>query len=141
MGGRCALPLTSHYITMHDRDTPCTCRHSYYALRFLDIRKYRVIMANNQAESTKNFASYTIPEGLDVQCNAYCRLCTVGLRRTKRHCSSQFREYVATNYRPKRRVLGRVSVYSRYSILLSSVQTGPMHADSEWLCIGTKIKS
>ena len=87
MGGRCALPLTSHYITMHDRDTPCTCRHSYYALRFLDIRKYRVIMANNQAESTKNFASYTIPEGLDVQCNAHCRLCTVGLRRTK-----QFRE-------------------------------------------------
>ena len=68
---------------------------------------------------------------LDVQCNAHCRLCTVGLRRTKRHCSSQFREYVATNYRPKRRVLGRVSVYSRYSILLSSVQTGPMHADSE----------
>ena len=41
---------------------------------------------------------------LDVQCNAHCRLCTVGLRRTKRHCSSQFREYVATNYRPKRRV-------------------------------------
>ena len=78
---------------------------------------------------------------LDVQCNAHCRLCTVGLRRTKRHCSSQFREYVATNYRPKRRVLGRVSVYSRYNILLSSVQTGPMHADSEWLCIGTKIKS
>ena len=78
---------------------------------------------------------------LDVQCNAHFRLCTVGLRRTKRHCSSQFREYVATNYRPKRRVLGRVSVYSRYSILLSSVQTGPMHADSEWLCIGTKIKS
>ena len=75
---------------------------------------------------------------LDVQCNAHCRLCTVGLRRTKRHCSSQFREYVATNYRPKRRVLGRVSVYSRYNILLSSVQTGPMHADSEWLCIGTK---
>ena len=31
---------------------------------------------------------------LDVQCNAHCRLCTVGLRRTKRHCSSQFREYV-----------------------------------------------
>ena len=59
---------------------------------------------------------------LDIQCNAHCRLCTVGLRRTKRHCSSQFREYVATNYRPKRRVLGRVSVYSRYSILLSSVQ-------------------
>ena len=29
---------------------------------------------------------------LDVQCNAHCRLCTVGL--TKRHCSSQFREYV-----------------------------------------------
>ena len=55
-----------------------------------------MIMANNQAESTKNFASYTIPEGLDVQCNAHCRLCTVGLRRTKRHCSSQFREYVAT---------------------------------------------
>ena len=78
---------------------------------------------------------------LDVQCNAHCRLCTVGLRRTKRHCSSQFREYVATNYRSKRRILGRVSVYSRYSILLSSVQTGPMHADSEWLCIGTKIKS
>ena len=75
---------------------------------------------------------------LDIQCNAHCRLCTVELRCTKRHCSSQFREYVATNYRPKRQVFGRVSVYSRYSILLSSVQTGPMHADSEWLCIGTK---
>ena len=31
---------------------------------------------------------------LDVQCNAHFRLCTVGLRRTKRHCSSQFREYI-----------------------------------------------
>ena len=26
---------------------------------------------------------------LDIQCNAHCRLCTVGLRCIKRHCSSQ----------------------------------------------------
>ena len=41
---------------------------------------------------------------LDVQCNAHCRLCTVGLRRTKRQVS---------RYRPPcARV--RISVYSRY---------------------------
>ena len=120
------------------------CRHSYYALRFLDIRKDRVINGQESSRVDEELRLLHNPRRarcLDVQCNAHCRLCTVGLRRTKRHCSSQFREYVATNYRPKRRILGRVSVYSRYSILLSSVQTGPMHADSEWLCIGTKIKS
>ena len=122
-------------------------RHSVYvcyALRFLDIRKNRVIMAKESSrvdEELRLLHNHRRARCLDVQCNAHCRLCTVGLRRTKRHCSSQFREYVATNYRPKRRVLGRVSVYSRYGILLSSVQTGPMHAESEWLCIGTKIKS
>ena len=116
------------FLDIHHYAWPRHSVYVYYALRFLDIRKNRVRVD----EELRLLHNHRRARCLDVQCNAHCRLCTVGLRRTKRHCSSQFREYVATNYRPKRRILGRVSVYSRYSILLSSVQTGPMHADSEW---------
>ena len=143
MGGRCALPLMSHYITMR------ICMTATLRVRVLcsPFPRYTEKPCDNGQESSRVDEELRLLHNhrrarcLNIQCNTHCRLCTVGLRRTKRHCSSQFREYVATNYRPKRRVLGRVNVYSRYSILLSSVQTDPMHADSEWLCIGTKIKS
>ena len=79
---------------------------------------------------------------LDVQCNAHFRLCTVGLRRTKRHCSSQFREYVATNYRPKTSLefSGELPVYSRYTYI-SSAAYKPVNARRQRMDCLVKIKS
>ena len=142
-----ASPRHSVYVSVCSPFPRYTCtmqwpRHSVYVYQcisvFLDTWKNRVRVD----EELRQLHNHRRARCLDDQCNAHCRLCTVGLRRTKRHCSSQFREYVATNYRPKRRILGRVSVYKTHSTT-SQQRAIPVQctADSEWLCIGTKIKS
>ena len=125
------------------RDTPCTCNalrfprysslcmiviaHSrvvYYALPF---PRYTEKPCDNGQESSRVDEELRL---LHKHRRAVVSMSSVmhivgsvrlGLRPTKRHCSSQFREYVATNYRPRGKVLGRVSVYSIICILLSSV--------------------
>ena len=119
-----------------------------------------MIMAKNQAESTKNFTSYTMAtnsEGLLSRCTNTSVMHILGILycdtkdsplwsviRTKRHCSSQFREYVATNYRPKSpSASSRAELVSIADIVYFYTAYKPVQcsSDSEWLCIGTKIKS
>ena len=109
----------------------CMPRHSCTCIMLSVSNIRRVIMATSRVD----FASYTITEGLvvSVHRNAHCRLCTVGLRRTKRHCSPAITD--------QRGEFSGELVSIADIVYFSAAYKPVQYADSEWLCIGTKIKS
>ena len=130
-------------LTLHHYAWPRHSVYVYYALHFLDIRKNRVIMAKNQAEWQRTSPPTQSQKGSlsSVMHIVGYVLWDQGVQSVIAQASLENMWLQITDQSPPCWILGRVSVYSRYSILLSSVQTRSMHADNEWLCIGESSHS